>query len=189
MRKYIGWFSVGSFCVAAIGLFWDATTKSESAQPATAMPGQTAPAFGLQNREAPNFALQDIHGNTVRLSDFEGKIKIVDFWATWCPPCRAEIPHFKALQAKYGNEDLVVIGISLDREGVAAVKPYANENSITYPLLIGDLQTVKAYGNVQSIPTTFVIDQQGRFYSKHVGYKPGTVFERDIEALRKRQDS
>ena len=128
-----------------------------------------------------------LDGQDLDWGSYKGKVVLVDFWATWCPPCRAEIPHFKALQAKYG--DVVVIGISVDREGVAAVKPFASENGITYPLLIGDLQTVKAYGNVQSIPTTFVIDQHGRFYSKHVGYKPGTVFERDIQALRNRKNS
>lgn len=189
MRKFIGWFSVGGFLAAAIGLFWDAATKSESAQPATTVNNQTAPSFGLQDRQAFDFALHDLQGNIVHLSDFEGKIIILDFWATWCPPCRAEIPQFNALQAKFGNEDVVVIGISLDREGIAAVKPFAEENDIAYPLLMGDLQTVKAYGNIQSIPTTFVIDQNGRFYSKYIGYKPGAVFERDIQILRSRNNS
>ena len=129
--------------------------------------------------------MRGLDGNTVRLSDSKGKIRIIDFWATWCPPCQAEIPQLNALQAKYAD-DLVVIGIALDRGGPDVVKSFAQQNKINYSLVMGDTKTVIDFGRVESIPTAFVIDPEGKIYNKHVGYKPASTFEKDLLALKAR---
>jgi thiol-disulfide isomerase/thioredoxin len=122
---------------------------------------------------------------TVRLSDFKGKVRIVDFWATWGPPCRAEIPHFQALYEKYQKQGMVVVGIALDQEGAEAVQPFVESVGMTYPVLLGDARTAQAYGGVPAIPTTFVIDRGGRIYRKYEGYQERAVFEKDVQELLK----
>ncbi|MBI1925040.1 tetratricopeptide repeat protein [Candidatus Poribacteria bacterium] len=134
---------------------------------------------------APDFVLPDLEGKTVRLSDFQGKIRIVDFWATWCPPCRAELPHFKELYSAYRNKGFEIIGVALDQQGASVVKPFVKENGIAYPILVGDPTVVAFYGGIPSIPTTFVLDQQGNIYKKYMGYIPKATFEKDIQALLK----
>ena len=131
---------------------------------------------------APDFKLQDINGKTVSLSDFKGKIVIVDFWATWCPPCKMEIPGFVKLQDKY-KDDLVVIGVSLDQNGPKAVVPFAKDYKINYHIVYGDGNTVRSYGGVSGIPTTFVIDRKGNIQRKYVGYRADSIFEQDIQDL------
>jgi len=169
MQKFLGWgFGLG-FAVLVLGLFLEGNAVDNS-----------APAQALK---APAFQLQNLDGQTVSSSDFEGKIRIVDFWATWCPPCRAEIPHFNSLAKKY--PDIAILGIALDREGPGVVKAFADEFQIKYPLLMGNMETVKAFGDIQSIPTTFVIDQKGMIIKKYVGYRPESVFEADVKALLK----
>ena len=132
---------------------------------------------------APDFTLTDIEGNKVSLSDYEGKIIILDFWATWCRPCVMEIPHFIELQKKY-KEDVVVLGVSLDQGGPKAVVPFAKKMNINYPIVYGDGNVVQAYGGVRSIPTTFVIDKKFNIQKKYVGYTDPEVFEKDILALK-----
>lgn len=133
--------------------------------------------------KAPEFTLNDLEGNTISLRNFSGKIRIVDFWATWCPPCKAEIPHFNDLTKEY-SEDVVVIGISLDQKGIEVVQAFAKDHDIIYPIVMGDMKTVKSYGNIRSIPTTFVIDPAGKIYKKYVGYRSKEVFENDIKTLK-----
>jgi peroxiredoxin len=135
------------------------------------------------SKPAPMFTLKDLNGNTVSLSDFKGKVIILDFWATWCPPCVKEIPHFVELYDQYNDREFVVVGISVDREGVGVVKSFVQKYKVDYPILMTDGQVEKAYGNIVSIPTTFVIDSEGKIRSKYIGYRDKSVFEKDIKAL------
>jgi len=132
---------------------------------------------------APDFTLIDMEGKEVSLSDYKGKVILLDFWATWCGPCRKEIPSFIKLQNDY-KEDVVVLGISLDQNGPKAVIPFAKKMGINYPVVYGNGQVVQAYGGVRSIPTTFVIDKEFNIQRKYVGLTDHSVFEKDILAFK-----
>ena len=132
---------------------------------------------------APDWQLNDLNGKTVKFSDFRGKVVILDFWATWCIPCRIEIPHFVALQKQYGDKGLNVIGVSLDEQGPEIVKKFVKRLGVTYLIVIGNQKVVEAYGGVYAIPTTFVIDRQGRIVSAHIGCDDKAAFEDEIQSL------
>ena len=137
----------------------------------------------LEAQEAPDFTLTDINGDQLSLSDYSGKVIILNFWATWCGPCKMEIPDFIDLQNKYG-EDLVIIGVSLDQNGPKAVVPFAKKYEINYPVVYGNGQVVQDYGGVRGIPTTFIIDRDLNIQRKYVGYRARSVFESDILAFK-----
>jgi peroxiredoxin len=132
----------------------------------------------------PAFTLKDIAGNDVSLSDFEGKVVVLDIWATWCPPCRQEIPFLVALHEEFGAQGLAVVGVGMDEGGADALRPFAEANKMTYPVLVGDKAVGEAY-KVTSIPTTFVIGRDGAIVSKHVGFSPaiGTAIREEIAKL------
>ncbi len=132
---------------------------------------------------APAYELADLTGQTVSSSAFAGKVVIVDFWATWCPPCRDEVPHFVQLQSKYRDQGLVIVGLSLDAGGAKDVAPFAEEYNVNYPMLLNADEVAKAFGGVNSIPTTFVIDRQGKIVKRFVGFTPPEVFEATIAPL------
>ncbi|MDP8229834.1 MAG: TlpA disulfide reductase family protein [Candidatus Gorgyraea atricola] len=134
-------------------------------------------------RPAPDFALLDINGNETTLSNLKGNIVILDFWATWCPPCKAEIPHFIELQDEYRDEGLEIIGISFDWNAERILGGFAEENGINYTLLIGTDEVSDLYGGIMSLPTTFVIDRDGGIRKRYIGYKGKEVFEKDIKEL------
>ena len=134
-------------------------------------------------RPAPDFTLLDLNGKEVSLLDFKGKVVIIDFWATWCPPCVKEIPHFIELYEEYKDKGLAMVGISLDRQGVGVVKAFKKQFKVNYPLLMANNQVVSAYGNIRGIPTTFVIDSEGNIQRMYVGYQSKSVFEADIKKL------
>ena len=134
------------------------------------------------SNKAPDFTLSDMQGNEVSLSDFKGNVVIINFWATWCGPCRFEIPDLIDLQEKY-NGDLVVLGVSLDYDGPSVVPQFAEKLGISYPVLYGNGQVAHRYGGVTGIPTTFIIDRDMNVYSRYIGYRPQTVFEKDIQDL------
>ncbi len=119
---------------------------------------------------APDFTLTDLNGQTLSLADFEGKIIFLNFWATWCPPCRQEIPGFIEIYEKYKNQGLVIIGISVDREGVNKVRQFVQEYKITYPVAMFTDEIIKDYKPGRFIPTTIIIDKQKNIRDKHVGY-------------------
>jgi peroxiredoxin len=134
-------------------------------------------------KSAPDFELKGLDGKTVKLSEYRGKVVILDFWATWCPPCREEIPHFIKLQKELGDEGLAIIGVSLDQTD-SPVKSFIKEHGINYPVVMGDRNLASKYGGVRAIPTTFVIDKKGEIAKKYVGYKSEEVFRGDYEELK-----
>jgi len=145
--------------------------------------GAAPPDAGTLGSKAPDFELSDLSGKTVRRSDFQGKVVILDFWATWCGPCRQEVPDFVRLQAKYRQQGLVVVGLSLDADGAKAVRPFAEEFNVNYPMLLANADTARLYGGVLGIPTTFVLDRQGRIVKKFIGRMESKTFEEAILPL------
>jgi thiol-disulfide isomerase/thioredoxin len=132
---------------------------------------------------APAWQLKDPGGKTVQFSDFKGKVVVLDFWATWCPPCLAEIPEFIALQKKYGEKGLVVVGVSMDEGGTVPVARFVKNHGVDYPIVMGDDKISADYGDIMGLPTTFVIDRQGKIVARHEGPTAPATFEQDIAKL------
>lgn len=132
---------------------------------------------------APDFTLSDASGKPVKLSDFRGKVVLLNFWATWCPPCKVEIPWFVEFQKTYGHRDFVVLGVSLDEDGWTTVKPYMDENHINYRMMIGNSDIAALYGGLDSLPVTLIIDKSGRIVSTHVGLVSKSGYNAEIEPL------
>jgi peroxiredoxin len=131
-----------------------------------------------------NFTLKDIQGASVDLAALKGKVILLDFWATWCGPCKIEIPGFVDLQNRYRDKGFVVVGVSVD-DTVDQLKEFAAEYKMNYPVVVGsgrdDIQ--EAYGPIWGLPTTFIIGRDGRLCRKHVGLNRLETFERDILGL------
>jgi len=177
---------------------WMSMFATAAALAVFALPGGEAPALLVPDaveaaqaascdkdaKPAPlDYTIKDMNGVDVKLSSFKGKVILLNFWATWCGPCKAEIPGFVELQKQYPN-DLVVLGLSVD-DPVEKLKPYAAQYKINYPILVGlgrdDVQ--EAYGPLWGIPVSFIIGRDGRICRKHMGIAPKAQFEREIKAL------
>ena len=160
-------------------------------------PGSTSGAEGAEGEDASadfcpanakeanlDFTVSDMNGQPVRLADYKGKVILLDFWATWCGPCRIEIPHFVELQKKYGPQGLVVLGFSVD-DTVERLKPFASEFDMNYPVLVGlgreDVR--EALGPIWAMPTTLLISRDGRICRRNTGIQGKERYERDIQAL------
>ena len=133
------------------------------------------------NGSAPAFSLTDIDGKKVSLADFKGKVVILDFWATWCPPCRKEIPDFITIQKEYADRGVQIVGVALDE--LPKVQAFARENGMTYPVLIGNDGVVAQYGGIEGIPTTFIIDRKGKIVERFEGFRPRSTFVEAITRL------
>ncbi len=137
---------------------------------------------------APAWELQSLEGKPVKLSDFKGKVVLLNFWATWCPPCRAEIPDLISLQKQYAPQGLVILGISMDEAEPASVARFAKRMEINYPVVIGTAETAEAYGGVAVLPTTFVIDRAGNIVDGLEGATDRVGLEAKIKPFFKSQD-
>ena len=149
----------------AAALLMTACGKTESAAAAPAATRVALPVL----RKAPDWTLKDVNGREVKSADYKGKVVVVDFWATWCPPCRKEIPEYVAMQKKYADRGLVILGFSLDELPPADVKAFGEKLKINYPLLMADAETAEAFGGVEGLPTAFVIDREGNIRHIKVG--------------------
>jgi thiol-disulfide isomerase/thioredoxin len=134
------------------------------------------------NQQAPGFALLDTKGKKIKLEDYRGKIVIIDFWATWCPPCRRGIPDLIKIQKEYKNK-VAVIGISLDTDTKKDVIPFIKNEGINYPVVYANQKVVQEYGNVEAIPNSFVINKNGKIVNHHVGLTPKEIYVSEINKL------
>ena len=130
---------------------------------------------------APDFTLPSLDGRPVKLSDFRGKAVVLNFWATWCPPCKAEMPWFADLEKQYGKDGLVVLGVAMDDSSPASIAKFASDLGVNYPVLLGTDQVSDDYGDVQYLPTTFYIARDGTIMDKVTGLAGRPEIERDVK--------
>ena len=130
---------------------------------------------------APEFSLPELTGQPLKLSDYRRKVVLLDFWATWCEPCREEIPHFVELQNKLGDQGFQIIGISID-DGPEPVRAFYPQFKMNYPVVMGNAKIGELYGGVLGLPIAFVLGRDGCIYSKHIGATDISLLERAIEA-------
>jgi cytochrome c biogenesis protein CcmG/thiol:disulfide interchange protein DsbE len=144
----------------------------------------TVSAANIEERKpAPDFTLKDGEGRKVSLSDFRGKVVLLNFWATWCGPCKIEMPWFIEFQRKYKDRGFSVVAVSLDEEGWDVVKPFAEEMKFNFPVLLGNDELAERFGGIQALPTTLIIDKEGRIYSNHMGLVSMSDYEDEINKL------
>jgi len=134
----------------------------------------------LIGKPAPDFTLTDLNGNSVQLSSLRGKAVVVNFWASWCGPCKEETPWLVELQKQYGPAGLQIVGIALDDSGHGAVADFAQEMRINYPVMIGNDSVADSYGGVQSLPTTFYIGRNGQVANSVLGVIDKAHIEQNI---------
>jgi peroxiredoxin len=134
-------------------------------------------------QKAPDFTLRDAEGRAVKLSDYRGKVVLLNFWATWCAPCRIEIPWFIQFEKEFKDRGFAVLGVSMDDDGWDSVKPYIERMRLNYRVIMGDSLVSDLYGGVDSLPTSFMIDRQGRVARIHIGLAGRSEYQDDINAL------
>ena len=134
-------------------------------------------------KKAPNFSLKDANGDTVNLADYRGKVVLVNFWATWCGPCKYEMPWFVEFEQKYKDRDFAVLGVSMDDDGWKSVRPYITSHKINYRVVIGSEVVSQQFGDIDSLPTSFILDRQGRIAATHVGLVDKRDYQNEILKL------
>lgn len=123
----------------------------------------------VRGAQAPDFELVSLDGRKVKLSDFKGKAVVLNFWATWCAPCKVEMPWFVDLQNHYGNDGLAILGVAMDDSDPQKIAQFASEMGVNYPVLLGTNKVSEQYGDVEYLPTTFYINRQGKIVGKVAG--------------------
>jgi peroxiredoxin len=134
-------------------------------------------------KKAPDFTLKDSNGTAVKLSDYRGKVVLLNFWATWCGPCKIEIPWFMDFEQRFKDNGFSVLGVSMDDDGWEAVKPYLENRKVNYRIVMGDETVGNLYGGIESLPTTFLIDREGRVAQTHIGLVSKKDYEMEIAHL------
>jgi thiol-disulfide isomerase/thioredoxin len=194
--KKRSWILVAIALVAALALAVHRTERSAAGPRRTL---STAPVPKLSTaamKPVPDLALKDLDGKEVTLKDFRGKVVLVNFWATWCDPCRTEIPWLIELQKKYGDQGFVVLGVSMDDEGEKVVKPFVDKErfdvngqklGMNYPILIGDSDAADKFlggiGGIVGLPTSVLVSRDGKRVKNTIGPVDPDQLERDIQSL------
>ena len=162
--------------VAVIGLAFSGCKRSEAASSRYYNAVAEAPV-------APQWKLTDLEGKPLSSADFKGKVMVVDFWATWCPPCVAEIPGYVEFQKKMADQGVTIVGLSLDEIAPADVKKFVVARGINYPVAIADQDLLGAFGKAEGIPATFVVDREGKIRFQKVGGAPIEDLEQVVKTL------
>jgi peroxiredoxin len=185
LSRRAAWIAMGSVALA-LGLLWaasDLTDPHLDDQLGIAGGEDPTDADAVGKMAPLNYTLKDMNGAAVNLASYKGKIILLNFWATWCPPCKVEIPDLIELQAQY-KDDVVVLGFSVD-DTADQLKPFAEEYRMNYPVLVGlgheNIQ--EAYGPMWGIPVTIIIDRHGKIAKKQSGIRTKEQIEREIKAL------
>jgi thiol-disulfide isomerase/thioredoxin len=165
-----------------------ARAAAVAAQPATAnnqaddSADEEVIRFASNAQPMPPFLVNDLNGEIVSTAQLHGKVVIVNFWATWCPPCQEEIPEMMELQKEFQGK-LQIIGVSMDDGPAEGVKEFADKIGMNYPVVMGSDALSEEYGGIPALPTSFVVDPEGRVVQKHVGLYPKEVYDDEIRAL------
>lgn len=187
MNRNLRYMILPLILVAGLGV-WSCQGEAESraqvssAGEVDATEGQTA--TNLRSEKAmPDFELQDLDGNVVKLSDYSGQAVLLNFWATWCSPCKAEMPDLVAIQNQYGGDEFTVIAVSLDQTGTAKVQEFAQTYGLNFPTLMGNQTVVTQYGNFRGIPTSFLLDANHELAKRYIGLVTKSMLENDLDEL------
>jgi thiol-disulfide isomerase/thioredoxin len=134
-------------------------------------------------KRAPDFELKDRSGKAVKLSDYEGRVVLIDFWATWCAPCKSAMPWLNDLAAQNREKGFEVLGVSMDEDGWPKVLPFLDKVKVGYPILMGNKRVAYLYGEVESLPLAFFVDRKGRVAAMHLGAASRKDFEKTVREL------
>lgn len=136
-----------------------------------------------QRKPAPDFSAKDAQGKPIALSSFKGKVVLLNFWATYCGPCKLEMPWFAEFEKKYGPQGFAVFGVAMDEEGWEVVKPYLNRVPVNYKVGVAGDEVAAKYGGIDTLPETLILDREGRIAARHVGLVSKSEYEKDIESV------
>src|SRR5437016_4339345 len=148
----------------------------------------SADSLDVAGKPAPDFTLQSLDGKNIQLSSFRGKAVLLNFWATWCGPCKIEMPWFVELQKEYGPQGFQIVGVAMDDSSTEDITKFVREMGINYPVLLGKEEVGQSYGGVNALPTSFFIDRDGKLVAREFGLQSRSVFVDHIkEALNQGQ--
>ena len=163
MKRNAFVFAVLAIAILGMLTFGKWVDRQRQKRPSTSLVGD------VRGVQAPDFELVALDGQRVKLSDFRGKAVVLNFWATWCAPCKIEMPWFVDLQKQYGNDGLTILGVAMDDAEPQKIAQFASEMGVNYPVLLGTNKISEAYGDVEFLPTTFYINRQGKIVGKVAG--------------------
>jgi len=186
MLKILVWLlaihaGFGFLVMAALGSF-GVMGYLASRQAAVDMQVQSDSA-AMVGKLLPGFRLEDQSGTQVTNREVEGKVVLLNFWATWCGPCRTEMPWFVEFQERYRESGFTVLAVSMDQEGWEVVRPFIEQQGLNFPVFVGDRDFGDAFGGVNVLPITFIVDRTGKITARHRGLVKKSEYEKEIEAL------